>query len=59
MPTAPPVDAPEWDAVRVPRQLGLSAMEILGARTGAVVEDPAQSALYFFLPVGLPTRGTW
>ncbi|MEU2062918.1 hypothetical protein [Streptomyces sp. NPDC013455] len=57
MPAAPTVDAPEWDAVRVPRQLGLAAMSILGARAGAVIEDPAQTAVYFFLPVG--AAATW
>ncbi|CAM5554960.1 MULTISPECIES: hypothetical protein [Streptomyces] len=57
MSTAPPVDAPEWDAVRVPRQLGLSAREILGTRAGAVVEDPTRGAIYFFTPAG--TADTW
>ncbi|MFF5547525.1 hypothetical protein [Streptomyces olivaceoviridis] len=52
MSTAPPVDAPEWDAVRVPRQLGLSPMEVLGTRAGAVIEDPTRGAISFFTPAG-------
>ncbi|MFJ8146060.1 hypothetical protein ACIQ6R_13405 [Streptomyces sp. NPDC096048] len=47
----------EWDVIRVPRQLGLAAMSILGARAGAVVEDPQPGALYFFVPVG--TAASW
>lgn len=53
MPTTPlPAIPDEWDVIRVPRQLGLAAMSILGARAGAVVEDPMPSALYFFVPIG-------
>ncbi|MFI2431872.1 hypothetical protein [Streptomyces sp. NPDC018693] len=47
----------DWDAVRVPRSVGLAAMEILGARCGAVVEDSLSSAVYFFTPVG--TSAAW
>jgi hypothetical protein len=47
----------DWDAVRVPRQLGLAAMSILGTRAGAVVEDPMQAVVYFFVPVG--TAAGW
>ncbi|CAL9313735.1 hypothetical protein [Streptomyces sp. SudanB91_2054] len=46
----------EWDVIRVPRQLGLAAMSILGARAGAVVEDPVAGALFFFVPVGTATE---
>ena len=42
----------DWDAVRVPVPLGLSAMAILGARCGAVLEDPLTSAIYFFVACG-------
>ncbi|MDH6697022.1 hypothetical protein ABZ682_26700 [Streptomyces griseoviridis] len=41
-----------WDAIRTPRSVGLAAMEILGARCGAVAEGASGTALYFFVPVG-------
>ncbi|WP_405753503.1 hypothetical protein OHA19_43230 (plasmid) [Streptomyces sp. NBC_00012] len=41
-----------WDAIRVPRSVGLSALAILGTRSGAVLEDPLSAALYWFIPVG-------
>lgn len=49
----------DWDAIRVPRSVGLSAMAILGTRCGAVVEDPLTSSgvVYFFTPVG--TADDW
>ncbi|MFE7273054.1 hypothetical protein [Streptomyces sp. NPDC057623] len=47
----------DWDAIRVPRSVGLAAMAILGTRCGAVVEDSASSAVYFFTPVG--TEDEW
>jgi hypothetical protein len=55
--TALPAVPDEWDVIRVPRQLGLAAMSILGTRAGAVVEDPVQGALYFFVPLG--TAADW
>jgi hypothetical protein len=42
----------DWDAIRVPVPLGLAAMSILGARCGAVLEDPLSPAVYFFVPCG-------
>lgn len=39
-----------WDAIRVPRSVGLDALAILGRRSGAVLEDPLTAALYFFVP---------
>ncbi|MEU5596712.1 hypothetical protein [Streptomyces sp. NPDC020298] len=47
----------DWDAIRVPRSVGLSAVAILGTRCGAVIEDPlsAAGAVYFFTPVGTAT----
>ncbi|WP_351232172.1 hypothetical protein [Streptomyces sp. NPDC002133] len=42
----------DWDAVRVPRSVGLTALSILGARSGAVLEDPGALALYWFVPAG-------
>ncbi|MEV0170552.1 hypothetical protein AB0I00_05420 [Streptomyces sp. NPDC050803] len=42
----------DWDAIRVPRSVGLAAMAILGARCGAVVEDPLSTAVYYFVPAG-------
>lgn len=44
-----------WDAIRVPRSVGLAALAILGTRCGAVVED--STVLYFFAPVG--TASAW
>ncbi|MEU0671378.1 hypothetical protein ABZ330_00500 [Streptomyces sp. NPDC006172] len=46
----------EWDAIRVPRSVGLAALGILGQRSGAVVEDSISSAVYFFTPVGTAAR---
>ncbi|MFD7163577.1 hypothetical protein [Streptomyces violascens] len=40
----------DWDAIRVPRMLGLTALDILGPRSGAVMDDG--HALYWFLPLG-------
>ncbi|NUO43714.1 MAG: hypothetical protein HOV82_16960 [Streptomyces sp.] len=47
----------DWDAIRVPRSVGLAAMAILGTRCGAVVDDPLSTAVYFFTPVG--TASAW
>jgi hypothetical protein len=44
-----------WDAVRVPRNIGLTALTILGARSGAVIEDPNGLALYWFIRPGRAT----
>lgn len=56
MPTTTPLpDSLSMDAIRVPRQLGLAAMGILGTRAGAVVEDPGRASLYFFVPTGTAT----
>jgi hypothetical protein len=52
----------DWDAVRVPRQLGLAAMAILGARCGAVLEYPHKEVVFFFVQcdtaAGLAIEGT-
>ncbi|MEU9121006.1 hypothetical protein AB0C96_14290 [Streptomyces sp. NPDC048506] len=42
----------EWDAIRVPRGVGLCCLDILGSRSAAVVEDPRESALYWFVAEG-------
>ncbi|MFE6634639.1 hypothetical protein ACFVFT_15120 [Streptomyces tendae] len=55
--TSLPAIPDEWDVIRVPRQLGLATMSILGSRAGAVVEDPMAGALFFFVPVG--TAADW
>ncbi|MFF5186481.1 hypothetical protein ACFY30_22340 [Streptomyces sp. NPDC000345] len=47
----------DWDAIRVPRSIGLDAIGILGQRCGAVVADGHGGALYFFTPVG--TAAQW
>lgn len=39
-----------WDAVRVPRSIGLTALGILGSRSGAVLEDGV--TLYWFIAPG-------
>lgn len=39
----------EWDAVRVPRSVGYDTVRILGTRAGAVLEDPQEACLYFFI----------
>jgi hypothetical protein len=46
----------DWDAIRVPRTVGATAVVILGSRCGAVVDDPLSAALYFFTPVGTAAR---
>lgn len=50
----------DWDAIRVPRSVGVAAMVILSARCGAVVEDPLApaGALYFFTPAGTAAKWT-
>ncbi|MET9252819.1 hypothetical protein [Streptomyces sp. NPDC003717] len=55
LPAGPRAD--QRDAVRVPRQLGLAALSILGARAGAVVEDPTTLSVYLFIPAG--TAASW
>ncbi|MEU4656755.1 hypothetical protein AB0G32_22915 [Streptomyces sp. NPDC023723] len=45
-----------WDAIRVPRSVGLSAMVALGSRSGAVLDDAA-GAVHFFVPLG--TADVW
>lgn len=47
----------DWDAVRVPRQLGLAAMAILGPRCGAVLEYPHKEVVYYFVRCG--TAAGW
>lgn len=42
----------DWDAVRVPRSVGLATVAILGPRCGAVIDD-GQMVLYFFIPAGV------
>lgn len=42
----------DWDAIRVPRQLGIAAAAILGSRCGAVLENPFKDAVYYFVPRG-------
>ncbi|RMB87680.1 hypothetical protein [Streptomyces shenzhenensis] len=45
----------DWDAIRVPRSIGLAAMAVLGTRCGAVVED--RTVVYYFVPAG--TAQAW
>lgn len=44
----------DWDAIRVPRNVGLAAMAILGTRCGAVLDD-SRTSVYYFVPVGTAT----
>lgn len=46
-----------WDAIRAPRSIGTRALEFLGPRSGAVVEDPHEQALYWFISAG--EAATW
>lgn len=41
-----------WDAVRVDAHLGRAALRTFAGRSGAVIEDPRESALYWFVPQG-------
>ena len=47
----------DWDAIRVPSQIGLAAMTILGARCGAVAVNPYSRVVYYFVPRG--TAAEW
>ncbi|MFE9476754.1 hypothetical protein [Streptomyces griseofuscus] len=49
----------DWDAIRVPRSVGLAALAILGTRCNAAIEDPLTAAgcVYYFVPAG--TADTW
>ncbi|TGZ14765.1 hypothetical protein DV517_62480 [Streptomyces sp. S816] len=49
----------DWDAIRVPRSVGLAALAILGTRCNAAIEDGLTGAgcVYYFVPTG--TAGTW
>ncbi len=49
----------DWDAIRVPRSVGLATLAILGARCNAAIDDPLTAAgvVYFFTPTG--TAATW
>lgn len=42
----------EWDAVRVPRYLGLAALDQFPSSPGPVIVDPQSRTLYFFVPKG-------
>lgn len=42
----------DWDAVRIPRSVGVGCLAILGDHSAAVVEDPRESALYWFIGLG-------
>ncbi len=46
-----------WDAVRVPRDIGLDALGRLDGLSGAIIEDTAHGHLYWLIPPGDAT--TW
>lgn len=41
-----------WDAVRLPRQLGLQALSDVAGKVGAIVMEPAVWRMYFLVPPG-------
>ncbi|MCX4588136.1 hypothetical protein [Streptomyces sp. NBC_01481] len=45
----------DWDAVRAPRSIGIRALAILGNHSGAVIEDPCEPAVYWFVREGSTT----
>ncbi|MFH8736810.1 hypothetical protein [Streptomyces sp. NPDC017964] len=47
----------DWDAVRVPRFLGLQALNRLQGQEGAIVMEPGERAMYFLVPPR--TTGGW
>ncbi|TWV56314.1 hypothetical protein FRZ03_04210 [Streptomyces misionensis] len=49
-----------WDAIRVPRSVGLAALAILGPRCGAAIEDPLTAAgvVHYFVPAGTADKWT-
>ena len=47
----------DWDVIRVPRQLGIAAMAVLGADCGAVLEYPPKDVVYYFVACG--TAAGW
>ena len=47
----------DWDVIRVPRQLGIAAMAVLGAGCGAVLEYPPKDVVYYFVARG--TAAGW
>jgi len=46
-----------WDAIRAPIVIGNRALQILGHRSGAVLEDPSGRSMYWFVPPG--TAASW
>lgn len=42
----------KWDAVRVPRFMGLAVLDRMQSSPGSVIVDPQERALYFFVPKG-------
>jgi hypothetical protein len=46
-----------WDAVRVPRFIGLQALNVIQGQQGAIVMDPRDRAMYFLVPPG--TTADW
>jgi hypothetical protein len=42
----------DWDAIQVPRSVGLTALDILGARSGAVLDEPRDTVLLWFIAPG-------
>ncbi len=46
-----------WDAVRLPRELGLQTMTYVSGSVGAVLMGPPARGMYFLVPPG--TTGSW
>lgn len=47
----------DWDAIRMPRYLGLAAAEHLGDTLGTVIVEPGERRMYVLVPQG--TAGRW
>ncbi|WP_432104454.1 hypothetical protein [Streptomyces sp. bgisy091] len=47
----------DWDAIRVPRFVGLQVIELLGPQVGPVIVNPAARTMYFLVPPG--TTAAW
>ncbi|GGR32699.1 hypothetical protein [Streptomyces netropsis] len=47
----------DWDAIRMPRYLGLAAAAHLGDALGTVIVEPGERRMYVLVPPG--TAGRW
>ncbi|MCD9196096.1 hypothetical protein [Streptomyces albireticuli] len=47
----------QWDAIRMPRYLGLAAAALLGDGIGTVIVEPGERRMYVLVPAG--AAATW